>query len=132
MSQENVEQMQDMYRRATRSEFAESLHPQAELHQASVMPDTDDYFGREEFLRGTLLWHEEWESFTYRPQEFRGFGERVLIRVHLSGRGRSSGIELDMTLFHLWTFRDGMPWRCEVLVDESSALEALEAAGLSE
>jgi hypothetical protein len=45
------------------------------------MPDADDYFGWEEFLRGTLLWHEEWESFTYRPLGFRDFGERVLIRV---------------------------------------------------
>ena len=45
------------------------------------------------------------------------------------GRGRTSGIELDMTLFHLWTFREKMPWRCQVLVDEH---EALEAAGLSE
>ena len=67
------------------------------------MPDTDDYFGREEFLRGTLLWHEEWESFTYRPLEFRDIGERVLIRVRLSGRGSSSGVESNLTLFHLWS-----------------------------
>ena len=129
MSQENLELLRDMYGRATLSEFAESLHPQAELHQASVMPDADDYFGREEFLRGTLLWHEEWESFTYRPLEFRDIGEHVLVRVRLSGRGRSSGVELDLTLSHLWTYRENMPWRCEVFVDQAAALEA---AGLSE
>ena len=33
------------------------------------------------------------------------------------------------TVFHLWTFRDGMPWRCDVFFSEA---EALEAAGLSE
>jgi ketosteroid isomerase-like protein len=31
--------------------------------------------------------------------------------------------------FHLWTFRDGMPWRCDVFSEEKPALEA---AGLSE
>jgi hypothetical protein len=34
-----------------------------------------------------------------------------------------------MDLFHLWTFRDDMPWRCEVLIDES---QAAKAAGLRE
>ena len=32
-------------------------------------------------------------------------------------------------MVHLWTFRDGMPWRCEVFFSEA---EALEVAGLQE
>jgi hypothetical protein len=129
MSQENVELLRGMYGRNTLWEFAESLHPQAELHQAGVMPDADDYFGRDEFLRGALLWHEEWEEFSYLPQGFADSGERVLVRVRVSGRGRNSGIELDLTLFHVWTFRENLPWRCQVFVDEA---EALEAVGLSQ
>lgn len=49
--------------------------------------------------------------------------------VHLSGRAKASGITLDRIAFHLWTFRDGMPWRCDVFFEEHAALEA---AGLSE
>ena len=41
MSEENVEPPRDMYGRTTLSEFAEPLHPQAELHQAGVVPDAD-------------------------------------------------------------------------------------------
>jgi ketosteroid isomerase-like protein len=129
MSQENVEVLRDMYARPTLAAFAESLHPRAELRQASAVPDADDYFGREEFVRGTLRWHGEWEEFTYHPQRFVERGGLVLIAVRVSGRGRGSGVELDMDLFHVWTFRDNMPWRCEVLLDES---QALEAVGLSE
>jgi hypothetical protein len=51
------------------------------------------------------------------------------MRVRLSGRAKASGIELDEDIFHLWTFRDGMPWRCDVFLDEE---RALEAAGLSQ
>ena len=54
MSEENVELLRDMYGRTTLREFAESLHPQAELHQAGVLPDADDYFGRDEFVRGAF------------------------------------------------------------------------------
>jgi len=56
-------------------------------------------------------------------------GERAFVRVRLSGRAKASGIELQQTVFHLWTSRDGMPWRCEVFVDEDAARQA---AGLPE
>jgi hypothetical protein len=112
-----------MYGRRTAEEFAESLHPEAELYPATVVPDTGDYHGRGEFLRGVRHWLEEWETFRFIPEEVVDLGERVLMRVRLSGRAKASGVELDETVFHLWSFKDGMPWRCEFL-DERDALEA--------
>ena len=129
MSKEHVELLREVYGRPTLEEFAESLHPEAELHQASSIPDTDDYYGREEFLRGARRWLEEWETFRYIPEEVIDLGEQALMRVRISGRGKASGIKLDQTAFHLWTFRDGMLWRCEVFLDEA---QALEAAGTAE
>ena len=55
-------------------------------------------------------------------------GERVFMRVRLSGRGKASGIDLDQTAYRLWTFRDGMPWRCNCLGEDA----AQQAAGLRE
>ena len=45
MSEENVELLREMYRLRSLTEFADSLHPEAELHQARVIPDTDAYYG---------------------------------------------------------------------------------------
>jgi ketosteroid isomerase-like protein len=129
MSREHVQRLREMYGRTTLPQIADSLHPEAELHQAHAIPDSDDYYGREEFLRGTRRWLEEWEEFRYVPEELVDLGERVLMRVRVSGRARASGVELDLLAFHLWTFQDGMPWRCEVFLDERPALEA---AGLRE
>jgi hypothetical protein len=42
MSEENIELLNEMYRRRTFMEFAESLHPDAELHQDRDIPDTHD------------------------------------------------------------------------------------------
>jgi ketosteroid isomerase-like protein len=127
MSQENVEGLREMYSKRSLAEVAESLHPDAEMHQALEVPDADDYYGREEFVRGTRRWLEGWEEFQYALEEVTDLGERVFMRVRLSGRAKASGIELDKDIFHLWTFRDGMPWRCDVFIDEE---RALEAAGL--
>jgi hypothetical protein len=86
MSQENVELLREMYRLRSLTEFADSLHPEAELHQARVIPDTDAYYGREEFVRGVSLWLEEWERFRYIPEDVIDLGERAIMRVRLSGR----------------------------------------------
>jgi ketosteroid isomerase-like protein len=129
MSRENVELLREMYWRRSLTELADSLHPEAELHQARGFPDVADYYGREEFMRGVSLWLEEWETFRYIPEDVIDLGERAFMRVRLSGRARGSGIKLDQTVFHLWTFRDGMPWRCDVFFDKKTALEA---AGLRE
>src|ERR671925_2389705 len=117
MSEENVELLREVYDGRPLEEAAELLHPDAEMHQATVIPDADDYFGREELIRGTNLWLEEWEDFAFTPQRIVDLGERALMWVHLSGRAKSSGITLDRMAFHLWTFRDGMPWRCDVFFE---------------
>jgi ketosteroid isomerase-like protein len=129
MSQENVERLREMYRQRDIAKFGEMLHRDAEMHQAPEVPDADDYYGREEFVRGVRRWLEEWDKFRYIPEDVIDLGERAFMRVRLSGRAKASGIQLDQMIFHLWTFRDGMPWRCDVFFDES---QALEAAGLRE
>ena len=125
---EEVERLREMYSKRSLAEVAESLHPDAEMHQAPEVPDADDYYGREEFVRGTRRWLEGWEEFQYAVEEVTDLGERAFMRLRLSGRAKASGIKFDhQRAFHLWTFRDGMPWRCDVFIDEE---RALEAAGL--
>jgi ketosteroid isomerase-like protein len=124
MSQENVRILREMYGRRTVAEAAELMHPAAEMRQPSALPDTDEYYGRDELVRGTRRWLGEWGEFRFAPKEVVDLGERALMRVRLSGRGKASGIELEETVFHLWTFRNGMPWRCEVFVDENAARQA--------
>jgi ketosteroid isomerase-like protein len=126
MDRQDIEILRDMYGRRSLRQFAESLHPDAEMHQAREIPDADDYYGRDEFVRGTRRWLEEWDEFEYRPEEVIDCGERALIRVHLFGRARASGLTLDQVIFHVWRFRDGLPWRCDVLWNEDEARAVAE------
>jgi hypothetical protein len=121
MTRGQIELLRDMYGRRSLREFAESLHSEAEMHQARELPDADDYYGREEFVRGTRRWLEEWDEFQYVAEEVIDCEERAFIRVHMTGRAKASGLTLDETIFHIWTFRDGMPWRCDVIWDEERA-----------
>jgi ketosteroid isomerase-like protein len=131
VSRENVETVRRMYEAFNRGDVAgaaESLHPEAELHQPPEAPDSDSYYGREEFARGFALWLREFDQPRFEPQETTEAGEdQVIMRVRVSGRGRISGVETTAEFFHAWTMRDGKPHRCFV---RSSRAEALDAVGL--
>jgi hypothetical protein len=126
---EYVDRLRTIYASRTLVEFGEALHPDAVFNQDATIPDTDDYYGRDEFVRGTQRWLDEWERFRYIPEEIVDLGERVYMHVRLRGRAKASGIEIDRVIYHLWTFKDGMPWRCEVFFDEAQALEAVRTVG---
>ena len=54
---------------------------------------------------------------------------RVVVAVRLSGRGRESGVELEMHVAHLWTVRDGKVVRGDVYRTADEALEAAWETG---
>jgi len=48
--------------------------------------------------------------------------------VRWNGRGKGSGLEIEATGAHLWTFRDGLAVRFDVYRDREEAGAALEGA----
>jgi ketosteroid isomerase-like protein len=74
---------------------------------------------------------EAWEEPPrMEPEELIDAGDKVLAFLHVSGRGRASGAEVDTHVAHVLTFRDGRAVE-DVYFGEDRAA-ALEAAGLSE
>jgi uncharacterized protein len=74
-------------------------------------------------------WKAEWEDYEVIPEAYVDAGDSVVVTVHLSGRGRGSGVEIDARFYDVYTLRDGKIVRMDQFSDRS---EALAAAGLSE
>src|SRR5437763_11685479 len=128
MAQENVEIVRDMYEAFNRGDVETAwdlMHPDAELHQPPEVPDSDSYYGREEWARGFYRWFSEFDEPRFEPQEATGAGEHVIMRVCVSGKGKTSGISTTGEFFHAWTMRDGKPHRCIVRSSRAEALEAV-------
>ena len=70
---------------------------------------------------------EDWEYFHHEPEEFFGVGDNLVAFVHTSARGKSSGIELDVPVGHVFSFRDGRVLRFVTYLDRSEAMRAAEA-----
>ncbi len=63
-------------------------------------------------------------------EELIDAGDKVLMLIRFSGRGKTSGAEVEALVWNLWTFRDGEPVGWTYFGEERA--DALEAAGLSE
>ena len=74
-------------------------------------------------------WETDWEDYEATPEEYIDAGDQVLVTIHWSGRGRGSGLHVDIRTYQLYTLRDGKLIRMDEFTERS---EALEAAGLSE
>ena len=57
-------------------------------------------------------------------------GDKVLVLIRFGGRGQKSGVEVEVLVWNLWTFRDGEPVEWTYFGDDRPA--AFEAAGLRE
>ncbi len=74
-------------------------------------------------------WETDFEDFEATPEEYIDAGDQVLVAVHWSGRGRGSGVQVDIRTYQVVTLCDGKTIRMDEFTERA---EALEAAGLSE
>ena len=112
------------------------LHPEVKFEGAESLvggygfPDLPKVqHGREEYRRMCETLIEGWDDLTFRSEEVIDLGDRLFGVSHVTGRGRFSGIALDIDLFQVATLRKGMIVHQR---DFGERDKALEAAGLSE
>jgi ketosteroid isomerase-like protein len=72
---------------------------------------------------------EAFEDVHYEIEDLLDLGDRIVVRVRGSARGKGSGIRVDGILGHVWTLRDGNVERFDVY---GTWQDALNAVGLSE
>jgi ketosteroid isomerase-like protein len=133
MSQENVEivrRCDEFWAKRDYSFIREVVHPDGAIDLSRNELNPEVYRGYDGFLRWVKTVEEIWDQFTVVPEEFIDAGERVFVGIRISGQGKGSGVEVNMRVFNVWTFRDGKVWR--LTGGYRDRAEAREAAGLSE
>ena len=114
-------------------DLAEVLHPDVEYnwHDQRTYPDTPQHLqGVPEVIAFTEQFREGWEDLVQEPLEhIEAPDGRVLVLVRQTGRGRESGVPIEVHFFELCTIRDGKVRRVDYFRHRA---DAFEAAGLSE
>lgn len=126
---EMVERLRRTYEALNRADFdgaTKILHREIEFVRPGGLPTLRGADVVRAWVEPDALEDQQWE-----PLEFRVRDRKVLVRQRVSARGASSGIEVDLVTFAVWTFDElDRVIRVEAFFLEQEA-EALEDAGLS-
>ena len=108
----------------------ELVDPDVELDLSRNVFNPDVYRGHSglERWRNTVV--DVWESFHGELEELIDAGDNVVTAVMIRGKGKGSGVDVEMRVFQVWTVRDSKVVR--VVGGYRDRSEALEAAGLRE
>jgi ketosteroid isomerase-like protein len=132
MAEENVETARRILEGWAKGDFAAGVAAFAPHAVLVVSPDFAEwgvFVGEDQIRDYTLRFMEQYDGpVTIEPTGLREAGDTVLASVVQHGRGRTSGIDIELPYFVLMTFRGGKIVRMESILDEA---EATEAAGLA-
>jgi uncharacterized protein len=105
----------------------ELLDPNVEVAVFTNRPDMNrqTYHGHAGFFENLGEMTDVFDDFRFEVREIAEQGDRLLATVRVTGRGRSSGVEIDSRLFHLWTLREGKATRLEIHNERELAEAAL-------
>jgi ketosteroid isomerase-like protein len=103
------------------------VHP--EVVTTRVDPDKAVFRGHEGFLQALAEWVEDFEEWSYSFEEYIDAGDRVVVRVHQSGRGQASGVRVEADFWFVHTMAGRKITRLDIYAKRA---QALEAVGLSE
>src|SRR5687768_3999826 len=127
MSEENVEivrQMVDAFSRGDTPAMLKLTDPSLVFTPLPDTPDVQSFHGHEGLLQGIAQTTEIWDDFSIELREMRDFDDQVLASLRWWGRGPSSGIQMEVDICALVTFREGMIVRWQFFPSEQQALES--------
>jgi ketosteroid isomerase-like protein len=109
MSEENVETLRAVYGEWARGNFnaGSDLFARDTVFETFVLSSTV-LLGPAEMASYLRELFTEFEDYRMEAREFAGTEDTVVVTEHHSAHGKLSGVETEMTLFAVWTFRDGL------------------------
>ena len=131
MSAENLaaaRRIVDAFNRRDLDSVLDDLDSEVQLDEWQEAPGAQSYHGPEGVRKGLDSWFETWEWMRVDIEEMRAVGDRVLFTLHQRAKGRGSGIEIEITSWNVYSFRDGKVSRMQLF---TSREPAVEAAGLA-
>jgi ketosteroid isomerase-like protein len=134
MSQENVEIVRNAFAAFDRGDIEGVLRLCDEdivITQPPELPGVSpEQHGHRGLLEALAIWPEQWDDYRSEILKIAAApGGKVFVTTRNRGRGRQSGVEVDMEFSFVFTVRDARISELRIFVREA---EALEAAGLRE
>jgi len=125
VTDEDLARMQrafELYNEGDYDGLKEFVSPEIVMERVGEMPPIEGWDAFRAFQEPDAF---EWQRIE--PLDWQVNGEKVLIRIRIRSKGATSGVELDIDGWMVWTVRDGLGVHLLNTQDEERALEAFRA-----
>jgi ketosteroid isomerase-like protein len=102
----------------------ELVHPDVVSVRSAPLPDPQAYQGIDGLYQMYADWTADFGEFEMDTGEVVNVGDRVVVEVPQSGKGKASGAPVHASFWFVFTLADGKVARQEVFVSSEQALEA--------
>jgi ketosteroid isomerase-like protein len=124
-AQEILERGYDAFNRGDVEALLEMMEPDFVWHEAEEVPGRKTAIGRDEFADYLRGFERLWESFEFELLVLEDLGDHTaLAKMRTNARGRASGEQMELVIYHLWRFRNGRVARMDAYLDENEARDA--------
>ena len=128
MPEENIEfalRAVDAFNRGDGDAVLEMLDPDVEIFASRSLANSGDFRGHEGYEEWVTQWLEAWETFRVEiDDDWVVSGDDLVVSAQQFGRGKGSGVEVQMPITYLFTVRVGKATRFHLYADRALALEA--------
>jgi len=114
----------EAFRRGDVEAFLATLDPEVEIFSTPELPNPGRFVGREGWIEWTSEWFEAWEGFEIEVEEYEPVGQyHVLMSARQRAKGAGSGVPVEMRVFYLAEYHDGLATRFHLYATREEALE---------
>lgn len=115
----------DAFNRRDTDRLRELMVADFQWNEASEVPGRKVCRSADEFASYTEGFDQLWEEFSFEVLDLEpGAGEAVIAHVRGRGKGKASTHAFELTIHHVWRFRDGRVARMDAFLDRQDALDA--------
>jgi ketosteroid isomerase-like protein len=126
----NVEIVRDaveVFRRGELEGLLALARDDFEVYLPPNLPNAGRYVGHDGFMVWLNQWLEAWEEFTIEITDTTPVGAGHVVAVtHQSGRGKGSGVAVEMDVAYLWEVREGKLVALQMYATREEALQMAE------
>lgn len=96
-----------------------------EFHGATALPEGRRYVGLDAYLKLWRQWLAAFDEYELEHSGYEQVGANVLVAVVHRGRGRGSGLPVELPQFQRWVVRDGRAHEIHIYERRDQALADL-------
>jgi ketosteroid isomerase-like protein len=117
----------DAFRRGDAEGVLDFMCPDVEIFLPVEFPNSGTYRGHDGYLAWQADWLEAWDDFSIEIAGIQPVGERhVVALIRQTGKGRGSGIPVDMRIAYMWEVRGRQAAAFHLYPTEKQAVSVAE------